>query len=922
MYKKFFLYLLFLSSLFGDLILHNQLQSAPYGLPVPIKAYLEVAESDVHRFSLLYRPYGNIEYIETPMIQIGKTAYTAEIPGKFLMRDFVEYYLLLEMPHHSQTLFPSHDAENNPMRIHVDVPEEKKLSEDDLHPDSKNIYEFDIAGIDPDVVIISPKPGERIIRRDFFIALSYFAMTDIDLSQIKIYLDEMDVSDKADIDSTHLAVPTYAIMPGIHTVRVNITNIVGQKYNDVNWSFTVLPGQIQTYGTIKEQSSRIRASYTSGNVDKSVVNIGEIDYHHTMNFDWLLMNAHYVKSSIENPYDQPSDRYYLYFSNEFINIKLGDSFPSIDDYAWNGRRIRGVNFSFNKGPFSADVINGKSVRAVQGNPEDNAMVISAIDSTTEKWGIYVSRNGYTFQQNVSAAKLSFTMGKKIKWDINYIKVQDNILSVANEIPNAEIVIPDGLANRRQSDDYVTIRFDSLKNNVQTIFGENDTLYFPSTNWVGKKPKDNFIFGSNLQFGFDDSRILIKNGFSFSLLNQNKWNNIQNISELDTLAYDSVPEEDGMFLEHINLDSSFSISNYESYISFGHNGQPMIPYMLQQGNLGFSDILNLSNLNRYSTLQLRYLGHRVELGNKRNGPDYHSLLNPYLKTNYKETYISDAFNLFQNKLFFYYKRSKITEGLYVELSNPMKIQKSLFNLALYPGTGLPTFNFGFIQSDRNNSVKTYKTVIDTIFNQNDKIDSIFTVIMDSRLDISSRQFNISMTNQFELWVNQVLSLNILLLEQIDRIAENISEDSLSLIGYWPKDAASESYGINLKTVYNNHWESRLYFNTSNYDYGRDKLDYNDDGIMDYQQQELKHYQLGFVYSPRKFVKKIIYGLNYSTGIGINYFTQYNLNMSLIAEPIDRFSLNMLFDYRIKYLGNNDRRSPNDVFFRAQIVYNIL
>ena len=90
--KKLFLYLFFLSSLFGDLIVHEKLQSAPYGLPVPIKAFLEVAESDVHRFSLLYRPYGNIEYIETPMIPIGKTVYTAEIPGKFIMRAFVEYY--------------------------------------------------------------------------------------------------------------------------------------------------------------------------------------------------------------------------------------------------------------------------------------------------------------------------------------------------------------------------------------------------------------------------------------------------------------------------------------------------------------------------------------------------------------------------------------------------------------------------------------------------------------------------------------------------------------------------------------------------------------------------------------------------------------------------------------------------------------
>ena len=275
--KKLFLYLLLLSSLFGDLIIHETVQSAPYGVPVSIKAFLDVSESDVHRFSLLYRTHGNIEYIETPMIQIGKTIYRAEIPGKFIMRNFLEYYLLSEMPHQAKTLFPSNDAENTPIRIHVDVPNKEKLSEDELTLDSEDIQEFDIVGLATDIVIISPKPGERIIRRDLFIALSYFSMIDIDPSKIKVYLNEMDVSDKADIDSTHLSVPTHALMPGIHTVRVNITNILGQKYNDISWSFMVLPDQIKTHGTIKEQSSRVRANYIGGNVDKSGLDIGEID---------------------------------------------------------------------------------------------------------------------------------------------------------------------------------------------------------------------------------------------------------------------------------------------------------------------------------------------------------------------------------------------------------------------------------------------------------------------------------------------------------------------------------------------------------------------------------------------------------------------------------------------------------------------
>ena len=100
------MYLLFLSSLFGDLIVHEEVKSAPQSLAVPINAYLKVPASDIHRFSLLYRSYGNIEYIETPMIQIGKSVYRTEIPGEFTMRDYVEYYLRLEMPHHSHILFP------------------------------------------------------------------------------------------------------------------------------------------------------------------------------------------------------------------------------------------------------------------------------------------------------------------------------------------------------------------------------------------------------------------------------------------------------------------------------------------------------------------------------------------------------------------------------------------------------------------------------------------------------------------------------------------------------------------------------------------------------------------------------------------------------------------------------------------------
>lgn len=916
MKKYLILYLLLFSTVVGNIIIHEKILSVPYGISVPVKAFLNVDETDVHRFSLLYRPTGNIEFIETPLIQLRKFIYLAEIPGDFVKRDILEYYLLLEMSNQTREYFPSINARTNPIRIQIDIPDHGQLLENNQ---SEDIGDFDIEGLTPEVVIISPKPGERVLRQDLFIALSYFPVKNVDPKRVRVYLDDKDVSEKAQIDSSYLSIPSNAITPGLHTVRVNISNIYGQKFNDFSWSFTVVPGKVVGFGTIKKQSSRIWANYTGGKVNQANIDIGELNFSYNVDLDWLQMDVMYSKSSLENKYAQPMDRYYLKFKNDFMRLKLGDSYPNIDEYGWNGKHVRGVNFIFNKGPFYLNIVNGKTNRAVQGNPTNNAMIISNIDSTLNDWTIGVSRDNYTFQQDVTAAKLKLKFGEKVLWDLNYIKVQDNIITVSREISNAVISLPDELVSRINpgielekyfiNTENNTIIFDTLINYYQTIFNNVGTLIFPTKNWVGENPKGNYILGSNIQFGFDDSRILIKSGFSLSLLNQNKWNNIEDISELDSLSYD-VPN-DGQFFEYINLDTSLDISQYESYFNFGENGQPLIPFLLKNDTLTVTKFLNLSSLSRYSKLQLRYLGHRIELGKKRHGPDYYSILNPFIRTNYQENYISDGVNLFQNKLLLYYKRSKITEGLYAEQVSPIKTQKNLSNISLYPGSGLPTFNFGFLSSHRSNEINKINIISDSGFFITDGIvsDTVITDTLDNRVDLFSKQFNITMTNQFHLWVDQIVSVNLFRFQQEDLIAQS----DIQTTGYFPRNALSESYGINLKTVYNSYWESTVYFNSSKYEFGEKEFE-------EFHKQELTNYQLKVINHQNIFFKKLIYGFHYSTGIGTNYFTQYNFSLGLISEPIEKVNLKMYLEYRIKYLGTAEK-SADDFFFRTSINYDI-
>ena len=60
--------------------------------------------------------------------------------------------------------------------------------------------EFNIQGLEPEITIISPKPGEEVLKNDLFIALSYFKVKNIDISNIKIFLDDEDVKSKSNID--------------------------------------------------------------------------------------------------------------------------------------------------------------------------------------------------------------------------------------------------------------------------------------------------------------------------------------------------------------------------------------------------------------------------------------------------------------------------------------------------------------------------------------------------------------------------------------------------------------------------------------------------------------------------------------------------------------------------------------------------
>ncbi|SVE61770.1 uncharacterized protein METZ01_LOCUS514624, partial [marine metagenome] len=119
--------MLFPSQIFGEYIIHDKIYESPHNLPCSIEAFLNIPEGKIHRFSLLYRSSGNLEYLESPMMLIGNLKFIAEIPGNFMVHDRVEYYLLLELSNHNDVTFPNEDAIHNPIIIQIDLPKGKTI---------------------------------------------------------------------------------------------------------------------------------------------------------------------------------------------------------------------------------------------------------------------------------------------------------------------------------------------------------------------------------------------------------------------------------------------------------------------------------------------------------------------------------------------------------------------------------------------------------------------------------------------------------------------------------------------------------------------------------------------------------------------------------------------------------------------------
>ena len=665
-----------------------------------------------------------------------------------------------------------------------------------------------------------------------------------------------------------------------------------------------------SHGLIKKNNQKFKywCSYLASNINENNIEYYDHNIAYNIDFSWMNFKSNFKISSLEDPYIQAKDRYSIKLRNDDLELDLGDFNPYFNSYILNGSRVRGVNFNlrnnmlFENLSLSINFIKGELNRAIQGPPDGNSVYISEIDTSNKV--LTINRENYSFKRELYALKLGLGLKKKMFWYFNIFKAKDNINSVLSVIPNSKIEIDDDYISDANStylktmitDSTYLVSYDDLMLHYNSFIYKVDSINYLNENWGGEKPKDNLIIGSELLFNLDDGKTIIHSEFNLSMLNQNLWNSITEVSQLDTLGSDTL--QDGLFMDY-PLSEAEKILEYKDIFELGFDQTPYFPYAPNSNNI-LKAIFNMPSAIYKLGSKFNYGNHSIEYMYEKIGSEFHSLGNLYNQTDISKTSISDRMRFFENRMYIYIDYTKQKEGLSLFGSNSLQTNIGTFNLSLYPGANLPNINIGFSNQNRSNNLS------DAYFSE----DS--TIILDTREHMYTNNYNISISDKILLIKEHSINFSIFVSEKKDMLFnEKILLDS----SYYSPRSYNSNVSLGILTPLNSNWKSNIIYNNSSYNNGNKVFDV----LNYYQEQNISSIDLSLRYSGESLLDKIKFGFNMVNGTGYQNFIYYNFKLLANHKLLSNLQVLWNYDYQLKWIENDD--FYNDSIIRMKLIFNL-
>ena len=723
-----------------------------------------------------------------------------------------------------------------------------------------------------DVLIMSPEPNSEISGHDVLIAISTFGMKGINPNNIQLLLDGEDISDLAYMDEDMVTCLLDQLDPGLHQIQLFIDGR-GPK----TWSFTT---------TLREPtlkySGRIRSSSSMDQIDDQTLNISQVmvDFKGSA-YEWMKFKTNVKITSQEKALYQP--RNVLGFEialKDYATINVGDSNPRLSHFTMNGKRIRGLNANFKWRWFNLHFVQGEINRAIEGDLEKAYSYSIDTDDEGTKF-ISLSRNGYTFEQNVMAGRLALGRGEKFQWGLNFMKARDDTNSVTQDLNNAEIVYsPDATGS-----------VSGLDSGVVYTISELGTMahYLEGKNWAGDGPKDNLVIGTDLGISLFNKRLRLDGELAFSLTNNNIWGGSLTLAELDTMIDDSVDNK----LLSIDLSSFPDPADYEKILIINPNMAPLVPIDINAfGDSATVDlmdaVLSMPSLAYRGRAVTNFYGNYLAVEYSQVGPQYNSLANPYLVKNKREFSVSDKLKLLQNRLMLTMGYKHQDDDILTTVEN-LKSQNTMsLGINALPGPGLPTLNFTYRSIDRDNGIDKRIPLTDS-------------TSTDNRENTHTNNIMVNISHRFDLVWSHALSGTFVNVNKIDNFTgrdTNFVDPAMSINVM--NFTLSTRYNFQLKTTLN------LTINSSELSIGPGER-----GIQDFL---TTNFDTEYPLFKNRILGKV--GLNYAQGSGLVDMSWIGFKSGIKWKIFDQFSVKIHGEYRSKKTGGFKK---NTVIARANLGY---
>ena len=230
------------------------------------------------------------------------------------------------------------------------------------------------------------------------------------------------------------------------------------------------------------------------------------------------------------------------------------------------------------------------------------------------------------------------------------------------------------------------------------------------------------------------------------------------------------------------------------------------------------------------------------------------------------------------------------------------------MGLYPGAGLPTFNVGFTSIHR----KSEKERADQVIIEGIEEVENDTLITDNRLETLTKQINLALTNTFEIFGQQQMSLNIFQSEKNDLAYDKKIKTNLD---YYSPQTVSMNTNVNVYSKHSDLWESSISFSLSNYETGI-ATDLHPEY---FQTQNMKRWSAKIIRNEWSYFRNISINVSHTKGDGIIDFKEVGYGISGFHKLYNVIYVNWDYSFNRKKIIDSD--ISLNTSFRAKLLYRI-